>query len=503
MSLNATFSYARRALQRNDHTSSSSERRRLREQAIDSSTSLVCVSRFHEQPSDKREIWLYSSFQYTCTACRQKWSERMKTAEQLDKEKLEEERKAHEERVKEQEKIRQEEKAREDEAVRLFMQRANEVVKFPKAGTVYPHNRSYESLSSELRGQKRKPGIIGDNPREKKSRRIEAETRTNAPLPPEVISRALAEALHSTARCALDLIVPDWHPCKQYNPLSENPLNLARVVTYTRGIGGEVGSLSTGLGHGDGDHNFLHVKFANKTLLTLNKWYNNEVTRTLCLEGAQVFELTADGLPPNVTEESSLGNRRDTFPIRGKRSRGILPYDDEEPEADKKVMPSGSPSIFKLLRHIVLRSPLTLMGVDARSMIGFETQIDDDSLEALDIVIDLDRGSPIWLSWSQMPMLESVLLDLRIYSHDINTDRGCIGKGEIIRRAREMSRWLRLKLLVIAGLQSYSFDTSYDAYTTELIEEVDEINGEPNWIKVFSPALRPGGQLILVDRLMD
>lgn len=377
------------------------------------------------------------------------------------------------------------------------------VIELPKADTVYPYNRSSGGLNSELRGRKRKPDVLDDNPREKKRRRTEEKTEANVSLPLEIVSRALSEALHSKARCALDLLVPDWHPCKQYDPLSDNLLNLTRVVTYTRGIDGKVGSLLTSLGHGDGDHNFLPVKFPDRNLLTLNKWCNNEVIRTLCLEGAQVFELAADSLPPNVAEESFLGNRRDTFPIRGKRSRGILPYDDEEPEADKKVMPSGSPYIFKLLRHIVLRSPLTLMEVDARSMAGFDSRINDTNLEALDMVIDLDRGSPIWLSWSQMPMLESVLLDLRIYSHDINTDRGCIGKGEIIRRAQEMGRWLRLKLLVIAGLQSYSFDTSYDTYTAELIEEADEIDGEPNWIKIFSPAVRPGGQVILVDRLMD
>ncbi|KAI0850566.1 hypothetical protein F5Y00DRAFT_252257 [Daldinia vernicosa] len=345
--------------------------------------------------------------------------------------------------------------------------------------------------------------ILDDNPREKKRRRTEAETDASVSLPPEIISSVLSESLLSIDQCALDLLVPDWHPRKQYNPLSDNPLNLTRVVTYTRGIDGKVGSLITSLGHGDDDHNFLPVKFPDKNLLALNKWCNNEVIRVLCLEGAQVFELAADGLPPTIAEESFLGNRRDTFPIRGKRSRGILPYDDEDPEADKKVMPSGSPYIFKLLRHIVIRSPLTLMDVDARSMIGFEAQTNDANLEALDMLIDLDRGSPLWLSWSKMPMLESVLLDLRIYSHDVNTDRGCIGKGEIIRRAQEMGRWLRLKLLVIAGLQSYSFDTSYDACTAELVEEADEIDGGPNWIKIFSPAVRPGGKLILVDRLTD
>ncbi|KAK6958346.1 hypothetical protein Daesc_001145 [Daldinia eschscholtzii] len=358
-------------------------------------------------------------------------------------------------------------------------------------------------LESEPKSPKRKLDTPEENPEEKKMRMMEAKPTANISLPPEILSKVLSKTLHSRTRCALDLLVPDWEICEPSDPFPANTLDPTRVVTYTRGTGGKFGSLLTSLEHGGDDHIFLPLKSFDDRTLAINKFCRDEVFRACLLEGTQVFELAADDLPHNVAEESFLKDPEAAFPIRGKHSRAILPYDDELPGTDKRTMPSGSPFLFKLLRHIVVRSPLTLLYVRACTMVGRGVQIDNANLEALDWIIDLDRGSPIWLSWSKMPMLESVLLDLRIYSHDLNTQRKCIGKGEIIRRAQEMGRWLQLKLLVIAGLKSYSFDTSYETYSAELIEEVDEIDGEPNWIKIFSPALRPGGRLILVDKLTD
>ncbi|KAI1397278.1 hypothetical protein F4819DRAFT_503575 [Hypoxylon fuscum] len=312
-----------------------------------------------------------------------------------------------------------------------------------------------------------------------------------------------ADPIDSAPRCALDLLVPDWKACNREDPLRERALKLTRVVTYMRGVDGKGDNFTTTFGHDDGDHIFLPMKSLDDRILRINTRYHSETLRSYFNEGTQVFQLTADTIPSDATGESFLVNWRDAFPMRGQRSRSILPFDDEQPGALKRKIPNGSPYIFKLLRHIVIHSPLALINVDARTMIGIDAKISDDNLEALNKAIDLDRASHLWLSWSEMPMLQSVLLDLRIYGHDLNTDRGCISKGEIVERAKEMGRWLRLKLLVIAGLQSYSFNTSYELYTAKRIMEDDEVDGEPNWIKIFMPAVRPGGKLVLVDRLNE
>ncbi|KAI0838852.1 hypothetical protein F5Y06DRAFT_303488 [Hypoxylon sp. FL0890] len=339
-----------------------------------------------------------------------------------------------------------------------------------------------------------------DRPGGKKKKR---KTKSDVQLPPEVLSRIFSSAMDSDPICALDLLVPDWRICKRENPLLEKCLEITRVVTYTRGSDGKASRLAVNFGHGDRDHIFLPMKSLDDRLLRLNKRYYNEVVRSFFQEGTQVFHFAADTVPENITDESFLEPEGKTFPIRGRRTLDIIPFDDETTNPPKKKTPNGETYIFKILRHVVIHSPLSLMDVDARTIVGPEAQISEANLEALDIDIDFDRAAPLWLSWSQMPMLESVLLDLRIYSHDLNTRRGIVGKSEIIRQAREMGRWLRLKLLVISGLQSYSFETSYESYTAKRVEEDDEIDGEPNWIKIFMAAVRPGGKLILVDRLMD
>ncbi|KAI2609386.1 uncharacterized protein GGS25DRAFT_484465 [Hypoxylon fragiforme] len=338
-----------------------------------------------------------------------------------------------------------------------------------------------------------------DSPKKKK-RRLSDSPPPQLPL--EIVSMIITAATDSTPKCALDLLVPDWNICNGNNDkLQRDMLDSRRVVTYTRGIDGGVGTLSSAAGSADHSHIFLPMQTLDTDLMSVNEAFLDENIRSFFQEGTQVFQLTANYPPPDVAEASFLKWWRDSFPLRGERSRLILPFDDEVDGTPKREMSSGGPCLFKLLRHIVVNSPLALMDVNARSMVGPGTGISEKNLKALDDAIDLDRAAHLWLSWSQMPMLKSVLLDLRIYSHDLNTERECISKYDIVRRAEEMGRWLQLDLLVIAGLQSYSFQASNEVYTAGQIEEVDEIDDEPNWIKVFMPAVRPGGKLVLVDSL--
>ncbi|KAI1453464.1 hypothetical protein F4805DRAFT_470060 [Annulohypoxylon moriforme] len=321
-------------------------------------------------------------------------------------------------------------------------------------------------------------------------------------LPLDVFGMILSKAMDTEPKCALDLLVPDWNACKREHRTLEKSLQLTRVVTYIRGVGCQPSNLTADFDHGD-EHILLPMKALDDRVLTLNKWCYNETVRLFFQKGTQVFQLAKDTLPENIAEQGFLTHVEDTYPLRGAEMRKFLPFDDDLPEVANRMIPFGETYIFKLLRHLVIHSPLALLEVSASTMVDPNMEISEGNLEALDMAIDLDRATPIWLSWSQMPQLESVLLDLRIYSHELNTERGCMGKDEIIRRAQEMGRWLNLKLLVIAGLQSYDFATSYESYTAERIEEEDEINGEPNWIKIFMPAVQPGGRIILVDRLAD
>ncbi|KAI1073662.1 hypothetical protein F5B20DRAFT_574654 [Whalleya microplaca] len=361
-------------------------------------------------------------------------------------------------------------------------------------------NERKSHADSSSRKRKREVHKQEDNAGERKRQETE-----RAYLPREIISMILSRALDREPRCALDLLVPDWHICTRQTPALEEVLENTRVVTYTRGAAeGEQGTLSCNHRHHDDDHILLPMKELDERLLKIDKWCYNEAMRAYFQDSVQAFQLTADDHLPGLADESYLANWRYAYPIRGQRAQSILPYDDEHLEMAKLQTPLGAPHVFSLLRHIVVHSPLELLNVDARSALRRDTGVSDAALDTLNTAFDLDRASHLYLSWSQMPMLESVLLDLRVYSTDLNTDRGCISKKDIISRAQEMGRWLRLNLLVIAGLQSYSFfEIKYEDITAEQVENEDGLDGEPNWIKLFAPALRPGGKLVLVDRLLD
>ncbi|KAI0000614.1 hypothetical protein F4779DRAFT_604709 [Xylariaceae sp. FL0662B] len=347
---------------------------------------------------------------------------------------------------------------------------------------------------------KRKSHAREGSPRGRKRRKTD-----HVYLPREIVSMIVSRAMDREPQCILDLAVPDWNICRRRNPALEQVLEHTRVVTYTRGAAeGELGVLTWKHEHHVDDHIFLPTQCLDERFLKVDRWCCNEAVRSYFQNGVQAFPLGVESHLNDVADEPYLSNWRDAFPMRGRRARSILPYDDEYSEVAKMETPLGPPHIFQLLRHIVIHSPLALLNIDARETVRRETGVSDIDLEILATAFDLDRASHLYLSWSQMPKLESVLLDLRVYSHDLNTDSGCISKPDILGRAYEMGRWLRLKLLVIAGLQSYSFfETSYESVTAEEIENEEELNGEPNWIRAFLPALRPGGRLMLIDRLED
>ncbi|KAI1268826.1 hypothetical protein F5Y18DRAFT_423056 [Xylariaceae sp. FL1019] len=171
-----------------------------------------------------------------------------------------------------------------------------------------------------------------------------------------------------------------------------------------------------------------------------------------------------------------------------RKAREILPYDDEIifgnlPKLEVKLSLKGTP-IYKDLRHIAIHTPLCLVE-------NFLPQDDDDLYNALALTV--------YVNWSQMPNLETVFLDLRTYSLEQNTDFRLLSKKEIAECAREMGRHLQLKSLLLAGLGSQAFQMGYHGMEDDEVEEEEEIDGQPNWIKLFYPALRPGGKIIFVD----
>lgn len=312
----------------------------------------------------------------------------------------------------------------------------------------------------------------------------------------------ISQTLVAPPKCAINMVVPEWRICGRETPKIEKLLGITRIVMYIRGMGFQVGTLSHQFGNGR-DHILTPMADFDPNAFALDVKLFSEHTRQFYRSHTHVFTLGTSDLPSGMVEEALGGDWGKLLPLRSKRLKDILPFDDEPIDIVKRGDGSVPVPIYQHLRHIAVHSPLKFMQVTAENL-NLGGYVDhENKTEALNNAIDLDRSAHLWLSWSRMPNLESVFLDLRIYSHDLNTKRRCLSKFQVIDRARVMGRHLQLKTLMLAGLQSYSFHTAYEGVTARVIEEWDLIDGEPNWIKIFRPAMRGGGKIVLIDRLLD
>ncbi|KAI0530422.1 hypothetical protein GGR58DRAFT_493545 [Xylaria digitata] len=266
---------------------------------------------------------------------------------------------------------------------------------------------------TDVQGNKRPATGVSrlDSPKRRK-------TENATYLPPQLITMVIERLVEDEPRCALDLVVPDWNICPRKTPgLEVLPRNI-RIVTYTREIGTQVGSLSCKFDHGDEDHILTPVAKFNPNAAVLNKNFSQEYMETLCRSHTHVFALGIDGLPGQAFGELFGNDWGNIMLLRDERIRAILPFDDEPSDTAKmRASPIPTP-IYEDLRHIVVHSPLELMEENAHKL-GIIGDIDNrDEMGAFDDALDLDRSAHLWLSWSRMPKLESVFLDLRVYSHN-------------------------------------------------------------------------------------
>ncbi|KAI1320650.1 hypothetical protein F5Y16DRAFT_389693 [Xylariaceae sp. FL0255] len=333
-------------------------------------------------------------------------------------------------------------------------------------------------------------------------------------FPSEVLSLVMKQILDVKESCALKLIVQDWNICR--NGINgEGPgINNLSIKTYTKGM--------------------TPIAEFNEKFMNVNSWCANEYTRAFCRNNTHVFSL----LTPNELQKADFDGLTEAemiyfAPLRGERAKYILPFDDEAETRDVKLcLPSSSNSspLYAELRHIALITPTELLNTPTDRLLQLPSCTplrmaaeSEEKVRQLIQTFDLDRSSHLWLSWSRMPRLESVILDLRCYAHDTNSVCRYLSKREIVYRATEMGRHLQLELLVLVGLYSYSFELTAD--DLRVLAEWVNVDGsggrrsfvgideddagdveqwrEPDWIRVFASAVRPGGRIVFIDRNSD
>lgn len=170
----------------------------------------------------------------------------------------------------------------------------------------------------------------------------------------------------------------------------------------------------------------------------------------------------------------------------------------------------GPRYLFQRLRHLVVNSVPDLVGLRPYEL-GSPSNtrwpgvhVDIAQLEER---LDYERRANLLLRWQALEQLESLFLDLRGYSCP---DTRYLDEEDVIDLACSL-RGKNLALLVIAGLRSWEWYPGLEAMTIEDVGKgawnarrrawVDEERDEVNWWLMFAPAVRPGGRLVLVDKL--
>ncbi|KAI0159555.1 hypothetical protein GGR57DRAFT_428710 [Xylariaceae sp. FL1272] len=348
-----------------------------------------------------------------------------------------------------------------------------------------PRKKPMQFIKSIDRGQRLESSDAISKPRDKKrpneegnersesrkKRRFEHKEYLNSTLLPIVME----QLVDPEYVCALELVVPDWGICREAKRVRDSAV---RLTTYTLGAPDQVSTLAFTCGHED--HILTPVAELRGAIMKISKMCYAEYLQAFCRTHTHTFSYYA----PDFRSSQSSSTRM--CPTH-RKAREILPYDDEMifghlPKLEVTLSPKGPP-IYDDLRHIAIHTPLCLVE-------NFLPH-DDDLYSALAL--------PVYIAWSQMPKLETVFLDLRTYSLEKNTEFRLLSKKEIAECAREMGQHLHLKLLLLAGLGSQAFDMGYHGIEDNEVPEAEEIDGQPNWIKLFCPALRPGGRIIFVD----
>lgn len=171
---------------------------------------------------------------------------------------------------------------------------------------------------------------------------------------------------------------------------------------------------------------------------------------------------------------------------------------------------NGENQPFHMIKHLIFNADAEFVEATAHDFVHTPDAFNGVARanEALlQARLDFEQCCGLFLRWDMMPQLESLFVDLRAYSV------GYVGTEVLEQAAANMSSsGLQLKLLVLVGLRSEEFYPGHDELHIEEVEDsheeyefdpatapAGELSPEPNWIRLFRGAVRPGGELILVD----
>lgn len=383
-------------------------------------------------------------------------------------------------------------------------------------------------------------------------------------LPPDIITDILTRNLTQPPACALALLCPEWFLChrRRRHPYLQTVLRTTRIDTYTLAADPDRdpdqpqrgGTVSTSFGHAPGGGACLCLPYMNdpRPMMEEKKdgggggglpgYYRREVVRRWAGKSVVVVSqrdapalvgplwagdwtpeavgrmviLREEGAVRLLPYEDDLRECFDAGGGGGEEEVAVYSVDGREKDALPKIGSGyggddGGPRyLFQRLRHLVVNSVPALADVEATELGMLPSTWGPGvtrNLACLAERLEYERRAHLLLRWNALERLETLCLDLRGYS--LSEDR-YLHDEDVVSLARSLSG-KSLRLLVIAGLRSWGRYPGPFALGIAEVESavwdsvrrvwMSEKRGEGiSWWHMFREAVRPGGQLVFVDK---
>ncbi len=332
------------------------------------------------------------------------------------------------------------------------------------------------------------------------------------PLPVEVITNIFVQSIQDKSVCAFKVFIPEWRLCERPYRQFENSVRCTRADTYITPIeGGKCGQVSTTFDHCSQDHLYFPIIPDSDDHPKIDPYFDGELLTAYLRDSLIVINQEKQSLR-GIADFVLYGTPPDMRLLRSPLTRSLLPYADDfqfpltyrrrlppDPSRHQDEQPCEPRFQYEEITNLVLNAnPYINRFLPQRiEQNAWPNDLNRHEYEQLSLKLELEKCSHFYVNFPLMARLETLFIDARQFSRDE------IPLELVQLLANSLSK-VKLKLLVIAGLRSFTKYPGGDSLTLEDVAQTeDPMIGEPNFFSMFTEALRPGGKLILVDRAAD
>lgn len=339
-------------------------------------------------------------------------------------------------------------------------------------------------------------------------------------LPWEIKLRILHFVTRMSDDCVFSYFPQDWPVCTHVDDgCSYTRSDICRITrtfrmdTYTVPAEGR-GRISTSFDHTDGKMSHIYLPSRDIThyddLAAVQSDAEYELWKLAHQDNARVVRQEFHHLNRRLDDPNLTPAITHAHLLRNSWAAMNLPFYDDSERAQalqEKSEKGGGAQPFQMIKHLVFSADTEQTLATSHDFVHtpqWFNSVARTNEARLQARLDFEQCCGLFLRWDMMPQLETLCVDLRAYSE------GFVEKEVLELAADEMKKsGLQLKLLALVGLRSGDLYPGHGELRIEEVEDIDEqgefdpsvddVRPQPNWMRLFRGAVRPGGELILVD----